>query len=739
VQRALVITVRNPDGHYHGAGNWPPSPARLFQALVAGAGLSGPLGTEDLEALRWLEERKPPLIGAPLMRSGQRVDLFMPNNDLDVVGGDARRIGKVRTAKKLVKSRFFDATIPFLYAWLLENEEVDRPAWAICILAERLYQFGRGVDMAWAWGEVLEREALESQLAVYPGRIYRPMTRGTESTLACPKPGSLNSLENRYAAYGRRFQTDLHGKNVRQVFSQAPKPSFELIAYESPSSQYLYELHERSVDAPFAPWRLAEASRLVQWVRDAAVGRLRQALPTRFAEIDRVLVGRRPNGASDGASSERVRIIPLPSIGHHHADRGIRRLLLDVPPGCPLRADDVRWAFSGLDLYDPETGEISDVFLTPGPEESMLANYGIGEGTSSHIWRTVTAAVLPEPAMRRRIEPTRRNAEAKNGRERSLELAVASEAVQQALRHAEVHEKTEAIRLQREPFEGNGERAEAFAPGTRFPKERLWHVEITFARSVAGPLIIGDGRFLGLGVMAPVKRTRAVYGFVVEAGLAKTYDPLEVARALRRAVMARVQDVLEPGVELPPFVSGHQHDGSPAQSPEQPHLTFAFDPRAKRLLVVAPHLIDHRRPTPSECRHIDKIEAALAGLSELRAGSSGCLKVRATSVDTDSDLMFAASRIWESVTAYVVTRHGKGASAYEILAADLRAECRRHALPEPNITPTDARGVPGLGLVGHARLTFEVAVNGPIILGRNCHLGGGLFGNALIPSPADSN
>lgn len=74
----------------------------------------------------------------------------------------------------------------------------------------------------------------------------------------------------------------------------------------------------------------------------------------------------------------------------------------------------------------------------------------------------------------------------------------------QALRHAGVRERVETIQVQREPFESNGERVEAFAPGTRFSHGRLWHVEIAFAEPVSGPLAIGDGRFLGLGVMAPV-------------------------------------------------------------------------------------------------------------------------------------------------------------------------------------------------------------------------------------------
>src|SRR5712692_11692388 len=113
---ALVISVRLQDGRYHGAGDWPPSPARLFQALVAGAGLSGPLQREVRDALEWLERRPPPLVGAPLPRRGQRVMFYMPNNDLDAVDGDPRRVAEVRTATKFFSPCLFDAATPFLYA-----------------------------------------------------------------------------------------------------------------------------------------------------------------------------------------------------------------------------------------------------------------------------------------------------------------------------------------------------------------------------------------------------------------------------------------------------------------------------------------------------------------------------------------------------------------------------------------------------------------------------------------------
>jgi len=464
------------------------------------------------------------------------------------------------------------------------------------------------------------------------------------------------------------------------------------------------------------------------------VDRLRRVLPDRSSEIERVLVGRKADGADEGPTSSRVRIVPLPSIGHPHVDHQIRRVRVEVPAGCPLRADDVHWAFSGLDVGDLGAGEVPDLILTPSADESMLNRFRFVDGGPSRFWRTVTAAALPEASRRRRIEPTRVAVEAKDGAERAAEQARAAAAVVQALRHAEVRARPEVIRVQREPFEAKGERVEAFAPGTRFAKERLWHVEVTFNAPIAGPLVIGDGRFLGLGVMAPVQRNHDVHAFVVESGLAATPQATEVARALRRAVMARVQDVLGVRTSLPSFFTGHDRDGSPAQTERAPHLTFTFDPEAERLLIVAPHVIDRRTPTREERQHLGNLEMALTDFRELRAGSAGHLMLRAISVDVDCDPLFAPSRTWESVTPYQVTRHAKQVGAAEALSADLRAECHRRGLPEPRVTPGELRGVPGVGLVGGARLTFEVAVEGPIVLGRSRHLGGGLFAGAASVS-----
>ncbi len=723
--RILLISVRLHEGRYHGEGDNPPSPARLFQALTAAAGLGGPLCADEKNALNWLERLDPPVIASPRLTKGQSFKNYLPSNDLDAKGGDHRRIASIRGDVKTIRPLLLDARMPFLYAWIFEMEESGRRhASTICALAEKLYQFGRGVDMAWAWGEELDdKTELERRLASYPGLVHRPLAGGGRP-LRCPSLGTLDSLVNRYAANAKRFQVaQVRRKDVRN-FLKPPRARFVQGHYDSPPKRTIYELRERGPDAPFAVWPLERTAKLVETLRDVSAARLRDALPAKAHDIECVLIGRKANGADDGPTTQRVRIVPLPSIGHHHADQEIRRVLVEVPAGGPLRSDDVNWAFDGIEIDSLTGGKPLDV--TPTEAEDMLKHYGVND--RFRVWRTMTPAALPESARRRRIDPEPASQEVKAGAERGTEQQRAAGAVFHALRHTRVRCRPEEIRVQREPFEAHGRRVEAFAPGTRFAKEQLWHVEIRFNEPVAGPLAIGDGRFLGLGVMAPVRqRTQGVHAFTVEGELAANAQPGDLARALRRAVMARVQQELGKNRRLSAFFTGHEFDGTAARSETQPHLSFLFDPKQTRLMVVAPHLIERRPPTAREKQNLATLDRAMSDFCELRAGSAGCLTLVATSIDFDSDPLFAPSRIWTSVTSYRATRHKKRVGAAEALSADLRTECRRRRFPVPRVTPIEMRGVPGVGLVADMKLEFNVAVTGPMVLGRSRHLGGGLF------------
>jgi CRISPR-associated protein Csb2 len=281
--------------------------------------------------------------------------------------------------------------------------------------------------------------------------------------------------------------------------------------------------------------------------------------------------------------------------------------------------------------------------------------------------------------------------------------------------------------VQREPFEGKGLRAETFAKGTRFAKERLWHVELGFSGPITGPLLIGDGRYLGLGLMAPVRGVKGVFAFAVVDGLTGQAEPLGLTRALRRAVMARVQETLKRET-LPTFFTGHVADGAPSRSGRHEHLAFAFDAPRKRLLIVAPHILERREAFKDEReRHLPALAAALGDLRELRAGAAGKLTLGPGPLDLSGDPLFAPSQAWESLTPYGVTRHARLNDAASAFEADLLAECRRAGLPRPQIEVAKTFAKPGTGLFGLAKLRFHGATAGPMLLGRDRHFGGGLF------------
>lgn len=710
--RHFALTIRLHDRRYHGASEWPPAPARVFQALVAGAARGRHVPEEAARALTLLESLPPPVVAAPSARRGLRLSLFVPNNDLDAVEGDPDRIGEVRI-KKTVQPRLLESDAPFLYVWPLSDGAGNE----LTALADGLYQFGRGVDPAWAVGETIDDEELAARLRSHRGTVHRPSTGEGSSELAVPTRSSFASIVRRFDASLVRLRP---GANGVTNFVQPPKAHWAMVRYDGTPTFHLFELRRESEPVRSSAWATWRAAKLVEQVRDTAASTLKHALPERIADVERVIVGRKRDGADSGPSEQRVRFIPLPSVGHSHADQSIRRMLVQIPRGS-LTEEDVLWSLTGRPLFDPETGELGTTTLVAVPEDEMARRYC----ASARVWRSVTPLALTS-ARRRRIEPLRIREEAKSAGERANEEAVARRCVGQALRHAGVNAALVRARVQREPFEAHGARAERFAESGRFPKEALWHVELELDRPIRGPLVLGDGRFLGLGVMLP-KADAGAIAFAIEPGCNSVADATVVTRALRRAVMARVQATLGSRESLLPYFSGHRSDGTPT---DQPHLAFSFDPQRSHLLVIAPHALDGRAATRDEREHLRTLEESLVGFTQLRAGRAGLLSLARAEIDVAEDPLFAPSRVWETATTYRVTRHLRRAGATAAIAADVRAECARRGLPRPDVEVLRVDVRPSAALGAHVRLRFRVAVAGPIVLGRDRFLGGGLFAGA---------
>lgn len=76
-----------------------------------------------------------------------------------------------------------------------------------------------------------------------------------------------------------------------------------------------------------------------------------------------------------------------------------------------------------------------------------------------------------------------------------------------------------------------------------------------------------------------------------------------------------VQDsiVLGPQARLAPFLSGHTGNGAPARRDSSSHIAFAFVPVSKRLLVIAPHVLERRGPVGAELDHPRTLDDAIDG------------------------------------------------------------------------------------------------------------------------------
>ena len=717
--QSLLIAVRFHEGRYHGQEDWfkgqdwwPPSPGRLFQALVAGAARGATLQKEDRRALEWLERLDPPRIAAPAIRRGKAVRRFVPNNDLDSVRGDPARVGEIRVGKQW-RPCFFEPEVPVLFAWSFESGAAR--AVRICSIATRLYQLGRGVDMAWASGQILDEEEAEAALASHPGVLRTP--GGAGMTLS-PHPGTLASLARRFRRKRERLTTVSTGGKSRQLFAQPPKASFTLTGYDAPVRYIHFEL--RIPERGFVPQALASVTPLLVGLRDAAARRLQDALPENAELFERLIVGR---GAGPRDLAQRIRLVPVPSIGTVHTDLAIRRVMVEVPPNCPIRLDDLKWAFAGLPACNPQTGESRNACLVSTDDARMSKRFA----QPARVFRSVTPVALAG-ASRRRTD----SADGKSARERDREERYAAGCVVQALRHAGIRAGPTDIRVQSEPFHRRGVRAELFAAGSRFSKCALWHVQIQFREIAPGPLVIGDGRFVGLGLMEPIPQRTDVFAFNLAGERSVvSEDRSAIIRALRRALMSLARDS---DGHVSRLFSGHQPDGRPDSAGHHAHVFLAADEvdttdgAITRLIVASPWAADGRsKPRRGEQSFFEEVTQQL---KELRAGGLGRFAPLAAEPMRDGDPLIGPARTWITKTRYMATRNlKKSDDPVQVIGTDIGKECARRGLPKPiDVQALDIDSGPRGGRPrARVKIRFATAVRGPLLLGRDSHFGGGLF------------
>ena len=462
----LTVSVRFLDDRFHGRGDsgrpeWPPSPMRLFSALLAG---SAPPEERDREALLWLEAQPPPTITAPRPVETPGVLTWVPGNNLETVDG----VGGIRTGKLIQPLRVPPGSA-VRFSWPVEPGDLAA-AGGVVRLASRLHTLGWGLDSAVARGELSEAGAAPAD----GERVYNPRGPASGSGLRVPVRGSLASLEEAHGVALNRVSGD-------RILDRPGLTRFATWDYgaAAPAPSWLaYHLRDEDGDAiAFGRDRLKV---LAGMARHAAAGAAERAGVPR-AWIDRAILGHHAD-----AETGRVGVLPLATIGHRHSDGLFRRVLLRFPGPEHVEALASQLPLRPLEPEYPEDRREA-ARLEPLTAGGSLLERFTGSG---RVWCSTSPVLLPGHDTR----PKERRDERKR-------MDRAEGLVKRALQHAGVEAACgiEVSRLGVWPELGA---ATSWNPREKLAKYPRWHVRLRFSSPFSGPWALGAGRHTGFGVMA---------------------------------------------------------------------------------------------------------------------------------------------------------------------------------------------------------------------------------------------
>jgi CRISPR-associated protein Csb2 len=468
----LQLTIRFFTDRYHG-GDWPPSPARLYQALVAGA-KTGARGKEwsvrHQGALEWFERLGPPQIFARRSQAGKQFTLFVPNNSL---AGEM----STRTSKPVAPRVLADhcpGAPDVVYLWPIEDAGAARDHLGLLDqIASRLCALGWGVDFAAAIAHLTDDTPS-------PGGLehFTPGARGG-TALHIPTSGFLEHLEECHRAFTGRITRE--GVNPYTRPTRFGQTRYQRAQSWRPRRWIAFEL-ETPEGAPFAA-RWDQAQIVAAWVRHAAGEAMRQEDLSQ-AWIDSFVLG---HTAPDDLG-HRLSFVPLPSIGHQHSDGGIRRVLIVEPPDAEAGVealDLLRIKLAGWALTD-ERG-VRRALLTPLRDERKVLPFYEGEAV---VWQTVTPVVLHgHNAARGRISLAKTD--------RLLCQAFESAGFPQAI--------IDSITFQPAAYWPGARASTAIRVPRHLAEWPRVHVRVAFKEPVQGPVLAGIGRHYGIGVFAALR------------------------------------------------------------------------------------------------------------------------------------------------------------------------------------------------------------------------------------------
>lgn len=522
------------------ASEWPPHPARLFSALVAGWAEAG----EDdagREVLEWLEAQPPPALVASEADPRKVVSHYVPVNDARIISG-AWYERRSQSLDKLEDQ--FDAELHQSGGELTKkaervrdkiqkevdvDDQVSRTGTTAVKSALELLPDGREKQerhfpsvtpieprVTFVWPDADLAEAARTSL---DGLLKKVTRLGHSSSLVscrivadpstpnwypgsgghvlrCTGPGQLAALRDRFQQHRAIKPRSLPFSAVRYG-EEASDPELPLpLRPDTVGDWIVFEFLLQSRSRRFPSVRTIE---IASTMRAAVMSHAEDPIPEGLSGHQ---------SAGPPTLEPHAAFLPLPYVGFEHADGRIMGLAVSLPASL----DDAsrRAALRAIGHWEQEA-KLDPLTLTFGSSGTLQLQRRTGPidlvsirpelwQRPSQRWVSATPIALPtHPG------PLSKGSAAA----RSKAWDRAEQAVIASCLHVGLPEPAQ-VALSLDPFFRGVRPATEFPPFRQRGRDgkpvarRLVHAALTFDQPVQGPLMLGAGRFLGLGVMRPL-------------------------------------------------------------------------------------------------------------------------------------------------------------------------------------------------------------------------------------------
>jgi CRISPR-associated protein Csb2 len=544
----LAIEVELLTGRYaatahndRGRAEWPPHPARFFSALVAALHDHDEVDQPEQSALRWLEQQSAPSLWVdPESRVGRRQvqDVYVPVNDVTLVGDPEEALRNARRKHDELFAGNATATELKMAAKLVDKEQEKLEAF---VRAQQIAD-SKPSDKALATAVALMPDRRTRQVRTFP--VVLPETATFAFLWPTADPAQHRAALARLCARVTRLghsSSLVRCSVVDHDLTPTLVPSDEgdvVLRVVGPGQlerlDRAFEHHQgvQSRVLPARPQRYRSASNVVapppkaesvfstDWVLFERVGGSRP-IASRGTDLARALRGAlievhgnqdlpaTLSGHVESGPTEQphVAFVPLPFVGNEHADGALMGCALVLPR--ELAENDRELLLRLVAKLEKErSNSRGDLTLAGGtlrPVTVRRVDVSAKVALDPTRWcRDSTRFLTATPiALDRNPGNLRSN---QNGTARKAALEAQQNISDACFRI--VGARPSSVEVSLAPLLPGAQHVRDFLPWPgrpgRTPRVRV-HADIRFEAPVNGPLLLGAGRYFGLGLCLPVE------------------------------------------------------------------------------------------------------------------------------------------------------------------------------------------------------------------------------------------